>query len=292
MSYSQMSKGIKFFDIHGHINFPEFDADRNEVIGRTKEAGVGMITVGVDYESSKKAIELAEVHEGIWATAGIHPIDDAGHQNTKVESLKELAKHNKVVAIGECGLDYFHSKPDGFDVQRKIFEDHIALANELNKPLMLHIRNGKTKNDIGGKADNDAGNQINAYHDAVAMLKKSAKVRANFHFFAGTIKDLKEILEIGGTVSFTGVVTFTRDYDELVKYAPIDRLMSETDCPFVAPVPFRGKRNEPAFVVETVKAIAEIRGQKFGEVSEQLVANSVDFFGVAIPTSAVFCQYL
>lgn len=291
---------MKYFDIHGHLNFAKYDGDREEAISRARELGVGMITVGTDHESSKRAVELAEKHKDIWATVGIHPTEvnatraDAGvtlrsssrtpHSASQSRSLPgrarsvrypldggglqiaEFVDSKKVVAIGECGLDYFHSKSEDIENQKKMFEEHIVLANEVNKPLMLHIRNGKT----GG----------NAYQEAIKILNEHAKVRANFHFFAGTIQDLKDILDMGGTVSFTGVITFTSDYDELVKYAPLGQIMSETDCPFVAPTPHRGKRNEPVFVVETVKAMARIRGGEEAEVAEQLARNATEFFNL------------
>ncbi len=252
---------MKYFDIHGHLNFAEYDGDREKVINRARELNVGMITVGTDYESSKRAVELARDNDDMWATVGIHPTEGGDPI-----SLKELAENPKTVAIGECGLDYFHSRTEDIENQRKMFEEHIVLANRVGKPLMLHIRNGKA----GG----------NAYQEAIGILKKQAKVRANFHFFAGTIQDLKDILDMGGMVSFTGVITFTNDYDELVRYAPIDRMVSETDCPFVAPAPHRGKRNEPAFVVETVKAIARVRGEDETKVATQLALNAVKFFNL------------
>lgn len=256
---------MKYIDIHGHLNFAAFDADREEAYKRAHEADVGMITVGTDLETSASGVALAESHEGMWATVGIHPTDSPLEENP-VNKLEELARHPKVVAIGECGLDYFHAKPAEFPAQKKIFEEHIILANKVGKPLMLHVRNG--------------AKGLNAYQEAIDILKKHAKVRANFHFFAGTLQDLKDIIEMGNTVSFTGVITFTPDYDGLVKYVPLDRVMSETDCPFVAPAPYRGKRNEPAYVTEVVKAIARIKGEEIDSVAEQIMENAKDFFGI------------
>ncbi len=258
-----------YIDIHGHVNFPDFDADREDAIKRAKDAGVAMITVGTDMKSSVSAVELASIHENMWATVGVHPTDSK--EAVDWDQLERLAGHPKVVAIGECGLDYFHSKEEDIPRQKDIFEKHIALANKLNKPLMLHVRNGK----IGGK-----GITGNAYQDALAMIQKSAKVRSNFHFFAGTMQDMKDIIANNGTVSFTGVLTFTSDYDELVKSVPPTHIMSETDCPFVPPVPYRGKRNEPVYVIETVKAIARIRGESETAVAGQLMENARNFFGL------------
>src|ERR1035437_9215810 len=173
-----MKKAIRYIDIHGHVNFPEYDADREEVIKRAAETCVGMITVGTDIESSKRAIELAETHDNTWATVGIHPTEisndmllaaaregnlsrrvseeggekvyrseKAAGETLDFQELRRLALHPKVVAIGECGLDYFHCEPSDIPAQIEAFEKHIAIANELKKPLMLHVRNSKKKGD-------------------------------------------------------------------------------------------------------------------------------------------------
>lgn len=279
---------IKYIDIHGHIADSDYDADREAVVARAAEAGVGMIAIGTDLASSKRAVELAEKYENVWATVGVHPTESmaelaAGHgphvMDFDYDAFKKLAIHPKVVAIGECGLEYFHPKgtpvlsAENIEVQRELFLKHIDLANEVGKPLMLHMRNGE----VGGAGDVQ---MINAYREGVAILKERAKVPANFHFFAGTADDAKAILDIGGMVSFTGVLTFTRDYDEVVRSVSLERMMSETDCPFVAPKPHRGKRNEPAYVTEVVKAIAHIRGEGEVAVTNQLLENARKFFGL------------
>jgi TatD DNase family protein len=278
-----MSKQIKYIDIHGHINFSDYDADKEEVIKRAQEAGVGMITVGTDIESSKRAIELAETHDNMWATVGIHPTEiktaqvELDQDEKEFQELRRLALHPKVVAIGECGLDYFHCEPSDIPAQVEAFEKHIAIANEAKKPLMLHVRNGKKKGD-STSIPTSTKTGGNAYRDALEILKKSAKVPFNFHFFAGSMEDMKNIIEVGGTVSFTGVLTFTHDYDELIKVAPIDKIMSETDCPYVAPVPYRGKRSEPIHVIEVIKAIARIREKDEGGIRIALLENALRFF--------------
>lgn len=264
------------------MNFAAYEADREQVIKRALDSGVEMITVGTDLESSRAAIALAEAHENMWATVGMHPIFAGESHNDEQETGSKgglrpkqdfdeaeflaLALHPKVVAIGECGLDYFHSKPEDIQSQREMFFRHINIANRVEKPLMLHIRNGKD------------GAMGSAYAEAVSILKERANVRANFHFFAGTMDDLKDILDINGTVSFTGVVTFARNYDEVIRSVPLDRIMSETDCPYVSPAPNRGKRNEPSFVIETIKKIAEIRGQGEDMVARALYENAQDMF--------------
>ena len=260
-----MSKEIIYIDAHSHLQFSSYDADRAEVVSRAHAAGVGVINVGTDLESSKKAIEYAHTYENMWAIVGLHPTDVADAV-FDYNAFKEIASDPKVVAIGECGLDFFHSKPEDIDRQKAIFIDQIHLANELGKPLMLHVRNGKD-----GRS---------AYQEALILLREHVKVAASFHFFAGTKEDLKDILAAGYFVSFTGVLTFTKDYDELVKMVPEDRIMSETDAPFVSPAPYRGKRNEPAYVVEVAKAIARIRGVDEVSFSKTLVFNAKKFFNI------------
>ena len=262
---------MKYIDIHGHVNLPQFDVDREEVFARAAAAEVGMIIIGTDIESSVRAVELAHAHENVWAVVGIHPTEvsalqrpDLGGQASAVSVLKELSRNPKVVAIGECGLDYVSSTPEEITQQKELFIQHILLANEIGKPLMLHVRNGK---EMKG-----------AYQEALSILKVHAQVRFNFHFFAGTPQDAADIVALNGTISFTGVLTFTKDYDVVIRTVPLTHIMSETDCPFVAPIPYRGKRNEPAYVIEVVKAIARIRGENETQVTEQLLENARDFF--------------
>lgn len=236
---------IKLIDAHAHLNFPQFDIDRGEVIKRCQTAEVGMINVGTDLVTSQGAIELAENYPNMWATVGVHPTDlpASGGPSTVLDELTMLARHEKVVAIGECGLDYFHiTDPQEWEKQKDFFRQQIAVANDVKKPLMLHVRG--------------AG----AYRDTYEILKAEAKVVGNVHFFAGTWEEAKWFLDLGFTLSFTGVITFTHDYDEVIRQMPLDRLIAETDCPYVAPVPYRGRRNEPSYVTEVVKRLAALRG--------------------------------
>ena len=276
---------MNYIDIHGHINFPEYEADREEVVKHAKEAGVGIIVVGTDLESSKRCVELAEKHEEIWAVVGMHPSEVAGsredgtngHRSFNATAFKVLAQHPKVVAIGECGLDYFHSKSEDVALQKKVFIQHIELANEVSKPLMLHLRNAD-RFPLPTSSLPHEGMPINAYQEAIQILKEHAKVPANFHFFAGTMQDMNDALAIGCSISFTGVITFARNYDELIKVVPLDKIMTETDCPYVTPIPYRGKRNEPAYVTLVVKQMAKIRGESEEIVAKQVLMNAKKFF--------------
>lgn len=271
---------FQYIDIHSHLNFAAFDIDRAEVMARAREAGVSMITVGTQKDTSASAVSLAEQYEGVYAAVGLHPIhtsksfhdeEELGEGGKEFTSrgetfnydyYKKLALHPKVVAIGECGLDMFRSVDvEKLEKQKENFRKQIELAVEVKKPVMLHIRN--------------------AYADAFKILKSYAGVRGNLHFFAGTVEDAKPFLDAGFSFSFTGVITFARQYDEVVRYLPLSRIMSETDCPYVAPLPYRGKRNEPAFVVEVVKKIAEIRGENLEKIHTQLLKNAQEFFNLA-----------
>jgi len=259
----------KYVDIHSHLNFPDYDVDREQIIVRMKEKGVATITVGTSLETSRGAVVLAEAHEHIFACIGVHPADGAdniGHCYFDEKSFEELVKNPKVVAIGECGLD--HGRDGVIDEETKknqkaLFEKHIHFAVKHDKPLMLHARS--SNKDI---------------IEILKMYKKEygEKLRGNAHFFTGTLEEAQAFYDLGFSTSFTGVVTFTHDYDEVVRNAPLDRIMSETDAPFVSPVPYRGKRNEPTYVIETVKKLAEIKGIDEEIVQKALLDNAVAKF--------------
>lgn len=269
---------MKFFDAHTHVNFVAYNDDREAAIMRAKDAGVAMNVVGTQKDTSADAVALAEKYDNVYATIGLHPI----HTSKSYHDIKELGEGGKeftsrgevfdiaayealgrrprVIAIGECGLDYYRSEESTKHVQKKAFIEHIELANKLGKPLMLHIRN--------------------AYEDALEILKAHAKVKGDVHFFAGDWEIAQQFLNFGFTLSFTGVVTFTHDYDEVVRNAPLDMILSETDAPYVTPAPYRGKRNESSYIPEIVRAIASIRGEDFEKVSGQLLENARRVFSL------------
>ncbi len=247
-----------FIDTHAHVNFDAYDADRDEVVSRAISQNTWFINVGTDKNTSSSAVALANAHnKGVFAIVGQHPVQDTA-EKFDYDFYKNLAQDKKVLAIGECGLDYLRADRTTASSQKEIFEAQIALALELNKPLMLHIRN--------------------AYKDALEILKKYPSTRGNVHFFAGTWEEAKGFLDIGFTLSFTGVITFARDYDEVIKNTPLDMILSETDCPYVTPAPHRGKRNEPVFVQEVVKKIAEIKGLELETVKKALISNAFRVF--------------
>ena len=272
------SKHIKYIDIHSHLGFGDYSQDLKEVIKRMEDSGVATITIGTDLESSKEAVKIAAEFENVWACIGSHPADKKDFIFEE-KDFAELVKNPKVVAIGECGLDYFRLElGQGFPLmdqgetltdavqeeknrQKKEFIKQIEFSIKYNKPLMLHIRD--------------------AYDDAYEILSKyKGKARGNMHFFAGSLDWAKKFIDLGFTISFTGVITFARQYDEIIKNIPLDKIHAETDSPYVAPIPYRGKRNEPTYVIEVVKKIAEIRGEDFEKVRVQLIENTRRVFGV------------
>ncbi len=257
---------MKYVDIHCHLNFDDFDLDRKEVISHATEKEVGMIVVGTNLETSQKAIKLAEENPNIWAIIGLHPIYIPCEQ-FDFDIYKKLAEHPRVVGIGECGFDYYRPGQASREVQQDIFEKQIAIANEVKKPLMLHLRNGR-------EADQ------NAYDQALEVLKKHSKVSGNAHFFAGNWEQARRFLDLGHRLSFTGVITFVRDYDEIIKNIPLNMIMSETDSPYVTPAPYRGTRNEPAHVIEVAHTIADIKGEGREKALLQIVDNAKKLFSI------------
>lgn len=262
----------EYIDIHSHISFPDFDGDREAVIGRMKERNIWAIDVGVDFENSRKASENSAANQNIFASAGLHPSDTASEIFDKAAYRKLFANH-KVVAVGECGLDYFRLHENnqasqklkvesGKERQEEIFKKHIELAIELNKPLIIHCR----------LAHDDVLDILNSY--------RSPMLRGDIHFFSGNWKQAQKYFDFGFLISFTGVITFTRDYDEIIKQSPLEKIMIETDAPFVAPVPYRGKRNEPLYVVEVAKKIAEIKNISCEEVAKTTTENAIRLFNL------------
>lgn len=297
---------LRIIDAHTHIQFAAFEKDREEVIKRTLEADVGMVNVGTQKDTSKKAVELAERYDGLWAAVGLHPIhteksyhdpDELGFsladsasaaasakeaasegkggfksrgEEFDYDYYKDLASHPKVVAIGECGLDYYriHYSTVGRssdsrvetakEKQKTAFIKQIELAKEVKKPLMIHCRS--------------------AFPDLIEILNTKYQILVNppgiIHFFSGTKEDAEKLLEMGFYFTFGGVITFVRDYDEVIKLIPLDRILAETDAPYVAPEPYRGKRNEPIHVVEAIRKIAEIRSLDFEETRNRILQNT------------------
>ncbi len=278
----------KYIDVHSHIHGREFDADRGEVLLRMQNEGIATIAIGTGLETSKAAISVAEKNEHVYATVGLHPVDDTEEPFNEAD-FRTLLAHPKVVGLGECGLDYHyietffekekvkngwtHTKDAEADRQRELFERQITLAVEMGKPLMLHGR--------------PSPKTMDAYEDMLYMLKNAAtrygdRLRGNFHFFVGNVEIAKQVLDIGFTMSFSGVITFAHDYDDVVRYVPLTTMHAETDSPYAAPVPFRGKRNEPTFVKEIYTYIATVRNEDEEKVRATLIQNAQRVFQIVM----------
>ncbi|MEK7169411.1 MAG: TatD family hydrolase [Patescibacteria group bacterium] len=282
---------LKFFDAHTHANLSAFKEDYKEVVNRALSAGVGMVNVGTQKDTSLRAVEIALefASEPVFAAIGLHPVhtDKSFHDVNELgggEAAKEftsrgevfdygyykkLALDSKVVAIGECGLDYFRIADNELGIKEKqkwAFEEQIKLAHEVNKPLMIHCRN--------------------AFPDLISILDFRFRLLGSnpgiIHFFTGTENEAEKLLELGFYFTFGGVITFVRDYDEVIKLIPINRILSETDAPYVAPVPYRGKRNEPAYVVETIKKLAEIKLLSIEAMASQILKNTSECFNLKL----------
>ncbi len=253
----------RLFDIHSHLNFPQFDADREEIIARMRTDGIGTITIGTSLETSRQAIALARQHEHVFATIGIHPTDT---EVFDAPAFVELVADPNVVAIGECGLDYYRDQSSETKAhQRNVFQQQLVFAREHNLPVMIHGR--------------PSAGSMDAYEDTIALLKEY-EVKGNVHFFVGTTAIAQQFLDLGFTLSFDGPITFTHDYDDVVRYVPADALMAETDSPFAAPAPFRGKRADPTMVQYVAERIAEIRGVEQEEMKRQLTENALTAFAL------------
>lgn len=303
-------------DIHAHVNFNAFKEDYNEVIQKTLDQKVGMILVGSQIDTSERAVLFANKYsEGVWAAIGLHPVHlTEGYWDHKeigaskgmilkgFKSRKEefnydeyykIGADKKTVAIGECGLDYFRLeanldvRPAGEaglmsikELQQDAFRKQIGLARELKKPLIIHCRPSGV---VQGKRP--AGTSLtDAYDDVLKILKeeKASEIGGDIHFFVGAWEIAQKFLDLGFYLSFTGVITFSNQYDEVIKNMPLDRIMIETDAPYVAPSPYRGKRNEPLYVAEVAKRIAELRGISYDEVADITTKNAIQLFNLKI----------
>lgn len=277
-------------DTHCHLDFPEFNPDREAVIHRANEAGVTrLITIGTNLQTSQAAVALAETHAHVYATVGIHPCEVAESPENACDQLEALARHPKVVALGECGLDYHHlpsrnqpafqnaaqstgGTPPGTEEahladadlknrQSIFFQEQLDLAVRLNLNVVIHQRD--------------------SWADTLAALKPySGRLRGVFHCFSGTAAQAKELLEIGHAVSFTGIVSFknAKDLHACVRQIPAGSFFIETDCPYLSPEPHRGQRCEPAYTRLVAERVASLRGMPLEEIARETTAAAEKFF--------------
>ena len=269
-------------DTHSHLNFKAYDKDRDEVIKRTQREDVVCVDVGTKYETSKRAVELAEKNENIYAAIGMHPIhiktdllklkmdeeegafQPLGEELDK-EKYKQLAKSKKVVAIGEIGLDYYHrpkseTKKEQFkEKQKEVFIAQLEIAEELNLPVIIHCRM--------------------AFEDLYKILSEK-KLKGVIHCFTGNLQEAQKFIDLGFYLGINGII-FKLDLDEVIKKSPLDKILVETDCPYLTP-PVEGKdeRNEPIFVKHVIQKIADLRGTTFNEVASVTTQNAKKLFNI------------
>lgn len=289
---------MRYVDAHCHIQFEQYEKDGTELIGQMRARGVAGIIVGVDLPSSRGALVLAEAYEHLYASVGLHLNRESGEHFDRA-AYQALAESPRVVAIGECGLDYYRAQRVNAEAtasvftkqakgassayfrptevndevkraQKALFKEHIALAAAVDKPLIVHARPSR--------------GTMDAYHDLIEILKeakaKHSGLSGDIHFFVGGVEEAKALIALGFTVSFTAVITFARDYDEVMRAVPLTSILAETDAPYVAPKSRRGSRNDPLAVEEVVAKVAEIRGEDPETVRAALFQNAKRLFAL------------
>ncbi len=252
------------FDTHAHLHFPEFDADREAMLARAREGGVRrMLTIGTDPETSRAAVALAARESDVWATVGIHPHDAAEADAAALDEIERLAAEPRVVAVGEIGLDYFRNLSPRED-QHGVFRAMLGIARRTRTPVVVHCRD--------------------AHEDTLAILaeERVGDVRGIMHCFSGDVAVARRCLDLGLLISLAGPVTYpnARALPEVARFVPGDRLVIETDCPFLPPQGYRGKRNEPAYLSITAARVAELRGESFDKMAATMTANACALLGI------------
>lgn len=252
-----------FIDTHAHLDFDSFDEDRDAVIQRAIENKIStIITIGTSLSTSQKAVKYAESYASIYAAVGIHPSDCAEASESDYLAIEKLSHVDKVIAVGEIGLDYYRMYTDK-ETQTSAFKKQIALARKVKLPVIIHNRDSQD--------------------DVIKMIvsEKATDVSGVLHSFSGTNEQLNEALKTNFYISYTGGVTFKNSTtNELVKNTPIERLLLETDSPFITPVPYRGKRNEPSYLLHIAKKIAELKNVSLEELAEITSENARHLFNL------------
>ncbi|MFZ5752851.1 MAG: TatD family hydrolase [Bacillota bacterium] len=252
------------FDTHAHLDDKQFAQDREEVIQRAKDGGVELIVnVGYNLASAKRTLALVEKYDFIYGSVGLHPHDAKDGDDRTLAELKRMAQHPKIVALGEMGLDYYWNHSP-HEVQKEVFRKQIALAKELKLPIIIHDRD--------------------AHQDILNIVKEEGakEVGGIFHCYSGSWPMAREVMKLGFYISLAGPVTFhnAQKPKEVVKEVPLDYLLIETDCPYLAPVPYRGRRNEPLYVAKVAEMIAEVKGIPVEKVAEATKENGKRVFRI------------
>ena len=253
-----MNAPLELFDTHAHLHFPEFDADREAMLHRARAAGVRrMVTIGTDADTTRAAIAIAEREGDVWATAGVHPHDAGETDDVALAEVERLAGNPRVVAIGEIGLDFFRNLSPR-DAQGRVFRRFIALARRLRKPVVVHCRE--------------------AHAEVLSILseERAAEVGGIMHCFSGDVEIARRCLDLGLVISLAGPVTYpnARALPDVARFVPADGLVVETDCPFLPPQGYRGKRNEPAYLALTAMRVAELRGESLETLARRTSDNA------------------
>ena len=258
-------------DTHAHLNFEAFDDDRDHIIKDCLSKNIWVVNVGTNQETAQKAGRIAQQYnEGIYAAVGLHPyhvVNSDTKEEFDYQIYKELAENKKVRAIGEIGLDYTYTdEGEERKLQKEVLKKQLKLAQEMDLPVIIHCRE--------------------AWRDLLQILGQWSNVSDQMsklgvaHFYSGTWNQAKKLFKLGFLISFTGVVTFAREYDEVIKKAPLEELMVETDCPYVAPTPHRGKRNKPQYVKYVAQKIGEIKDINVERVEEKTTKNAREIFNI------------
>ena len=251
------------FETHAHYDDEQFDADRDELLSSLADGGVGLVVnPSVTAENAKKVLAMAEQYPFFYAAVGVHPENCANYDENELAALRELAQHPKCVAIGEIGLDYYWEENPPREFQQRVFREQMALARELNLPVIVHDRE--------------------AHADSLTIVKEFPEVKGVFHCYSGSAEMAKELLKLGWMISFTGVVTYknARKTVEAAEVVPLDRLMIETDAPYMSPVPRRGTRNDSRNLIYIAEKLAEIKGVSTEEMIRITEENAKHFFGI------------
>ncbi|MFL0248905.1 TatD family hydrolase [Clostridium neuense] len=251
------------FDAHAHYNDEAFNEDRDDVIDELKKDGiVGVLNCGDSLEGSVQSVKLADKYDFFYAAVGVHPESADTVNEELIDKIKNLAQNPKVKAIGEIGLDYYYEENPPREIQKKAFIRQMELARELKKPVIIHDRD--------------------AHHDTLEIIKQFPEVIGEIHCFSGSVEFARECLKLGYYLGFTGVVTFknAKKVVEVVKEVPMDRLLVETDCPYMAPEPNRGKRNRSEYIEDIIKKVADIKSILPINVSEKTIQNAEDLLKI------------
>ena len=252
------------FDTHAHYYAEAFDPDRDAVLSALPAAGVGLVLCpGCDLDTSRQSIQLAEAYPHVYAAAGVHPEDALGLPVDWLDQVAEMTRHPKVKAIGEIGLDYYWKENPPRDLQQRVFRHQMELAGELGLPVIVHDRD--------------------AHGDCMAIVREYPQVTGVFHCFSGSAEMARELIGLGWMISFTGVITFknARRAPDILRWLPLDRLMLETDAPYMAPEPYRGQRCDSTMIARSAETVAQLRGLTRDEVEAVTLENGKKFFGIA-----------